>query len=297
MAKFTLNCCQRPEKGRVQRQYSAVVMTEMVYGAVPVRDGEPVLPKWWRTIDKWSFSCVLILFGVGILLGLAASPPLAEKNGFQPFHYVEKQAFFGALALTAMMLTSMMSPALVRRLAVLGFLAAFVALILLPVFGTDFGKGAVRWYSLKVCRRCSRPSSSSPTFAIFCGLADGGESTTSRDRRARADVVRGGDHADRGMLGAPARFRPGGPDHFCDLGPDVFRRRRVGQSCSLRGHGGLALIAVRLVRLFTIPSTSRGASTGFSPPDVDPRNTQIGYATNAIQRGRVSRRRRRQRAA
>ena len=80
-------------------------MTEMVYGAVPVREGEPVLPKWWRTIDKWSFSCVLILFGIGILLGLAASPPLAEKNGFQPFYYVEKQAFFGALALTAMMLT------------------------------------------------------------------------------------------------------------------------------------------------------------------------------------------------
>ena len=27
-------------------------------------------------------------------------------------------------------------------------LLAFVALVLLPVFGTDFGKGAVRWYSL-----------------------------------------------------------------------------------------------------------------------------------------------------
>mgnify|MGYP005853719617 CR=1 FL=1 len=123
-------------------------MTEMVYGAVPVRDAEPILPKWWRTIDKWSVSCVLILFGIGILLGLAASPPLAEKNGFDPFHYVQRQAFFGGLALAAMFLTSMMSPQLVRRLAVLGFLAAFVALVLLPFFGTDFGKGAMRWYSL-----------------------------------------------------------------------------------------------------------------------------------------------------
>src|SRR6056297_310278 len=123
-------------------------MTEMVYGAIPVRETEPVLPKWWRTIDKWSMSCVLILFGIGILLGLAASPPLAEKNGFSPFHYVERQAIFGALALSAMLLTSMMTPQLVRRLAVLGFLGAFVALCLLPVFGTDFGKGAVRWYSL-----------------------------------------------------------------------------------------------------------------------------------------------------
>src|SRR6056297_2347510 len=123
-------------------------MTEMVYGAVPAGAGEPVLPKWWRTVDKWSLSCILILFGIGILLGLAASPPLAARNGFEPFHYVQRQAVFGGMALVAMLLTSMMSPTLVRRLAVLGFLGAFVALALLPFLGTDFGKGAVRWYSL-----------------------------------------------------------------------------------------------------------------------------------------------------
>ncbi len=123
-------------------------MTEMVYGVVPDRGGEPVLPKWWRTLDKLTMSCVLILFGIGLLLGLAASPPLASRNNFDPFHYVERQAFFGGVALLAMLFTSMMSPVLVRRLAVLGFLVSFIALALLPVLGTDFGKGAVRWYSL-----------------------------------------------------------------------------------------------------------------------------------------------------
>ncbi len=123
-------------------------MTEMVYGAVPVREGEPILPKWWRTLDRWALSCILMLFAVGMLLGLAASPPLAAKNGFEPFHYVQRQAFFGGLAMLAMMLTSMMSPTMVRRLAVVGFIGAFIALMFLPFFGTDFGKGAVRWYSL-----------------------------------------------------------------------------------------------------------------------------------------------------
>ncbi len=89
---------------------------------------------------------------------MAASPPLASRNGFDPFHYVERQAVFGALALTAMLLTSMMTPTLVRRLAVLGFVGAFVALALLPVLGTDFGKGAVRWYSLGL-PACSRRNS------------------------------------------------------------------------------------------------------------------------------------------
>jgi cell division protein FtsW len=123
-------------------------MTEMVYGTAPAQTGDPIIPRWWRTIDRWTMSCILILFGIGLLLGLAASPPLAERNGLAPFYYVTRQAAFGGMAITVMIVTSMMSPRLVRRLAVLGFLGAFVALALLPILGTDFGKGAVRWYSL-----------------------------------------------------------------------------------------------------------------------------------------------------
>ena len=113
-----------------------------------MRVGEAILPKWWRTIDRGSVFCILILFSIGILLGLAASPPLAAKNGFEAFHYVKRQAVFGGLALLAMVVTSMMTPKLVRRLSVIGFLVAFVSIALLPQFGADFGKGAVRWYSL-----------------------------------------------------------------------------------------------------------------------------------------------------
>jgi cell division protein FtsW len=123
-------------------------MTEMVHGASLVQVGEPILPKWWRTVDRWTISCVFLLFAVGILLGFAASPPLAAKTGYEPFYYVTRQAMFGGMALSAMVITSMMSPTLVRRLGVLGFFVAFVAVAFLPVFGTDFGKGATRWYSL-----------------------------------------------------------------------------------------------------------------------------------------------------
>ncbi|PRX35056.1 cell division protein FtsW [Meinhardsimonia xiamenensis] len=123
-------------------------MTEMVHGTVPIRVGEPVLPRWWRTIDKVTLGCVLALFGIGILLGLAASPPLAMDNGKPPFYYVERQAVFGLASLTAMVVISMMTPRSVRRLGVLGFIAAFALLAALPFIGTDYGKGAVRWISL-----------------------------------------------------------------------------------------------------------------------------------------------------
>lgn len=123
-------------------------MTEMVYGVAPLRGGEPILPRWWRTVDKWSLTCVLALFGVGLLLGLAASPPLAQRNGFGAFHYVERQVIFGSLAIITMFAITLMSPRTARRLAVVGFAISFVGLVLLPLFGTDYGKGATRWFSI-----------------------------------------------------------------------------------------------------------------------------------------------------
>lgn len=123
-------------------------MTEMAHGTVLVQSGEAILPRWWRTVDRVTLACIFALFLIGLLLGFAASPPLAARNGHDPFHYVYRQAFFGGLAFAAMIFTSMLSPQQVRRLGVLGFFCAFGALVLLPVFGTDFGQGATRWYSL-----------------------------------------------------------------------------------------------------------------------------------------------------
>ena len=90
-------------------------MTEMVYGAVRQPGRDPILPRWWRTIDKWSVSSILLLFAIGILLGLAASPPLAERNGLHPFYYVERQIVFGVMAFMVMFAMTMMSPKMVRR--------------------------------------------------------------------------------------------------------------------------------------------------------------------------------------
>ncbi|WP_299597746.1 putative lipid II flippase FtsW [uncultured Tateyamaria sp.] len=251
-------------------------MTEMVYGAVPVRDGEPILPKWWRTVDKWSLSCVLFLFAIGLLLALAASVPLAEKNGFPPFHYVARQAFFGSVALILMIITSMMSPVVVRRLAVLGFLVSFVALALLPFFGTDFGKGAVRWYSMGFAS--IQPSEFlKPGFVVAAAW----------------------------MLAASQELNgpPGRTWSFAlcvsivlmlALQPDF------GQACLvLFGWGVMYFVAgapmillVGMAGLVVFGGTIAYSNSehfarridGFLSPDVDPR-TQLGYATNAIQEG------------
>ena len=47
-------------------------MTEMVYGSMPARATEPVVSRWWRTIDKWSLTAILVLFGTPAILGIPA---------------------------------------------------------------------------------------------------------------------------------------------------------------------------------------------------------------------------------
>jgi cell division protein FtsW len=123
-------------------------MTRMVHGALQQKRDDPKLPKWWRTLDKVTLVCVFGLLSLGFLLGSAASPPLAAKNGLAPFHYVERQAIFAAVAAVIMLTLSTMSPTTVRRISILGFCFALISIALLPVLGTDYGKGAVRWYSL-----------------------------------------------------------------------------------------------------------------------------------------------------
>lgn len=251
-------------------------MTEMVYGAVPARDGDPILPRWWRTIDKWSVSCILILFGIGILLGLAASPPLAERNGLANFYYVERQLVFGVMALITLFATTLMSPQMVRRLGVLGFLVALVAVMLLPVLGTDYGKGAVRWYSLGFAS--VQPSEFlKPGFVVVAAWL-----------MAASQEING--PPGRSMSLALVLVIVG----FLALQPDFGQAALVlfgwGVMYFLAGAPILFLAAaagvVVLGGMFAYSNSEHFARRidGFLTPDVDP-TTQLGYATNAIREG------------
>jgi len=251
-------------------------MTEMVYGSVPVRNAEPVLPKWWRTIDTWSMSCVLILFAIGLLLGFAASPPLASKTGLPPFYYVERQAMFGGLALIAMFLTSMMTPLLVRRLAVVGFVVALIALMGLPFFGTDFGKGAMRWYSLGFAS--VQPSEFlKPGFIVVAAwMLAAGQEINGPPGRLWSLIL-------AAFIVLLLAFQP-------DFGQAALVLFGWGVMYFVAGAPMILLVGIAgLVVLggsFAYNNSEHFARRidGFLTPDIDPR-TQLGYATNAIQEG------------
>jgi cell division protein FtsW len=251
-------------------------MTEMVYGTMPARAGEPVLPRWWRTIDRWSLAFVLVLFGIGLLLALAASVPLAEKNGLDPYYYVTRQTVFGGVAIGAMLVISMLSPEAVRRIGVIGFLAAFVALMLLPLFGTDFGKGAVRWYSLGF--GSFQPSEFlKPGFVIMAGwLMAAAAEINGPPGRLYSFVL-------AAVIVIFLAFQP-------DFGQACLILFAWGVMYFVAGAPILLLSVVGGIvvagGLFAYDASEHFARRidGYLSAEIDPR-TQIGYATNAIQEG------------
>ncbi len=251
-------------------------MTEMVHGAVPVRDGEPILPRWWRTVDRWSLYAVVLLFAIGLLLGLAASPPLAARNGLDAFYYVERQAAFGSVALAVMVVISMLPPVTVRRMATLGFAAAFVALMFLPLFGTDFGKGAVRWYSLGF--GSVQPSEFlKPGFIVVAGWLI----AASRDLRGPP-----GKRLSLGLAVVICVLLAMQPD----FGQAALILFAWGVMYFVAGApflvlGSLAGLVVA-AGSFAYSASEHFARRidGFLSPELDPR-TQLGYATGAIREG------------
>ncbi|NRB01208.1 MAG: cell division protein FtsW, partial [Rhodobacteraceae bacterium] len=201
---------------------------------------------------------------------------LAERNGFAPFHYVERQLVFGGVALLVMLFTTMLEPRVVRRLAVIGFLFSFVAVALLPVLGTDFGKGAVRWYSLGFAS--VQPSEFlKPGFVVVAAwLLAAAQEVAGPPGRSYSFML-------AVIICAMLALQP-------DFGQACLILFGWGVMYFVGGAPYALLIAIAAMVVaagaFAYNSSEHFARRidGFLSAEVDP-TTQLGYATNAIREG------------
>lgn len=104
--------------------------------------------RWWGSVDRISMLAIVGLCLIGLLLGMASSAGLAERHNLGEFYFVQKQTIFSGLAVLVMVAVSMMPEKVIRMTCLLGMFLVLAMICLLPFFGTDFGKGAVRWFSL-----------------------------------------------------------------------------------------------------------------------------------------------------
>jgi cell division protein FtsW len=99
---------------------------------------------WWRTTDRLTLAAVVVLMLGGIVLSLAASPPVAARLNLDAFHFVNRHVLFLAPAMLVLLATSLLSPRQIRRLALVVFVISAVLVAATPFFGAEI-KGARRW--------------------------------------------------------------------------------------------------------------------------------------------------------
>jgi cell division protein FtsW len=102
---------------------------------------------WWWTIDRPLLAALLALMLGGIVLSLAASPPVASRLGLEPFYFVSRHVLYLIPALIVLLATSFLPPRHIRRLALIVFVLSVVLVAATIHFGAEV-KGARRWIVL-----------------------------------------------------------------------------------------------------------------------------------------------------
>ena len=130
------------------------------------RSDRSVLSDWWFTIDHLTLSAVMLLMASGLVLSMAASPPVALKLGLEPYYFVKRHAVFLLPSILTLVAASLLDPRQVRRLCLLLVVGGLALMVATLITGPEI-KGATRW--LKLGPFSLQPSELlKPGFVVLC---------------------------------------------------------------------------------------------------------------------------------
>src|SRR5690606_37948460 len=108
------------------------------------RTDTSIMGRWWWTVDRWTVAAIALLIVFGVMLTMTASPPVADRLGYDSFHFVRRQLAYLPLAVTLLVGVSLLSPRGVRRLAIGLFAVSCAAVAPTVAFAPEIN-GARRW--------------------------------------------------------------------------------------------------------------------------------------------------------
>jgi cell division protein FtsW len=108
------------------------------------RSDRGLIARWWFTVDRPLLSAVLLLMAIGVLISMAASPPVAERIGLNSFHFFKYQLIFLVPAVLMLVSVSLLEPRPARRAAFLMLGVSFALMVAALFWGPEI-KGAHRW--------------------------------------------------------------------------------------------------------------------------------------------------------
>lgn len=111
------------------------------------REQRTPLSQWWWTVDRLLLAALITLMLAGVILSLAASPPVATRIGLDPFHFFNRHVLFLLPSFLVMIAVSFLSPREIRRSALIVFIVSVGLIVATLVLGPEV-KGAKRWITI-----------------------------------------------------------------------------------------------------------------------------------------------------
>ncbi|MGN6284032.1 MAG: putative lipid II flippase FtsW [Afipia sp.] len=111
------------------------------------REQRTPFSEWWWTVDRLLLAAILALVIAGVILSLAASPPVAVRIGLDPFHFFNRHVLFLIPSIIVMIATSFLSPKHIRRSALIVLAFSLVLIVATLLFGAEV-KGSRRWITV-----------------------------------------------------------------------------------------------------------------------------------------------------
>jgi len=111
------------------------------------REERTPLSEWWWTVDRPLLGAIIALMLSGVVLSLAASPPVATRIGLDPFHFFSHHVLYLLPSIVVMIGVSFMSPRLIRRSALIVFAISIALIVATLLIGPEV-KGSRRWITL-----------------------------------------------------------------------------------------------------------------------------------------------------
>ena len=129
------------------------------------REQRNPLSEWWWTVDRLQLGAIFALILSGIILSLAASPPVATRIGLDPFHFFNRHVLFLLPSFMVLIGVSFLSPRQVRRSALIVFAISVLLIVATLLVGPEV-KGARRWITL-IGVNIQASESAKPAFVVL----------------------------------------------------------------------------------------------------------------------------------
>ena len=129
------------------------------------REQRTPFSEWWWTVDRLLLAAIVALMLGGVILSLAASPPVATRIGLDPFHFFNRHVLLLLPSVIVLIGVSFLSPRQIRRAALIVFAVSAVLIVATLLVGPEV-KGSRRWITL-IGINIQASESAKPAFVVL----------------------------------------------------------------------------------------------------------------------------------